>query len=413
VRPADRFDAFLLDLDGVLYRGDDPVPGARETLDALRAAGKSVVFVTNNSWRTPAQVAAKLGGIGIRAEEDEVVTSGQATAAMLRRDAAGSGRDSGLTAYVLGGEGVRTALADAGIEPVDGEPDGVDLVVVGWDRRLTYDRLRTATVLVGRGARLVATNADASYPGPGGELWPGAGAILAAVEAGSRRRAEVAGKPRRPLLDLAVERAGSRNAVVVGDRLETDVVGAANAELPSAFVLTGASSQADLLASEALPAMVLDDLTGLLEDRAVVRFVPATADHDAGIRDLLDRSGLGAEGGWVPDGVTVAGLVDGAVAATAAADVRAPDAYVRSVAVREDLRHQHAGTLAVAAAAREARRWGASTLWLVTETAASFFERLGFEPVDRNVLPAWIAERSHQCRESATAMRRDVAQYGS
>ncbi|HEX2025743.1 MAG TPA: HAD-IIA family hydrolase, partial [Actinomycetota bacterium] len=282
---ADRYDAFLLDLDGVLYRGDDPVEGAPETLEALRSRGKALVFITNNSWRTPDQVAAKLDGMGIRASADEVVTSAEAVAAFLRRETAGG------TAYVLGGEGVRSALARAGLEAVDGEPDRVDVVVVGWDGDLTYDRLRTATVLVGRGARLVATNADASYPAPGGELWPGAGAILAAVETGSGHRATVVGKPRPHLFELAVERAGSSNALVIGDRIETDIVGASEADLESAFVLTGASTPADLLASDSLPTYVLAELPALLREAPRARVAPATAEDEAAIRRLLDGSG--------------------------------------------------------------------------------------------------------------------------
>ncbi|HZB04320.1 MAG TPA: HAD-IIA family hydrolase [Actinomycetota bacterium] len=404
--PADRFDAFLLDLDGVLYRGGDPVEGAPEAVDALRSRSKAVVFVTNNSWRTPAQVAAKLEGMGIHAPPEEVVTSGQATAAQLRRDLGANG----ATAYVLGGEGVRSALADAGIDSADGEPDRVDVVVVGWDRDLTYDRLRTATVLIGRGAGLVATNADPSYPAPGGELWPGAGAILAAVEAGSGRRATVVGKPQRPLFDLAVDRAGSRAALVVGDRIETDIVGAANAGLDSALVLTGASTPADLLVADALPTMVVANLRELTDERTEPSIVRAGSSHQGAVRALLDEMGLTAEPGWDRDAETVVALLDGDVVATSAADVQAEDAYLRSVAVREGLRGTGLGMLMVATVVRNIRRRGAKRLWLVTETAAPFFERLGFAPVERAALPRWIADRSDHCPGSAVTMRRDLAQ---
>jgi phosphoglycolate/pyridoxal phosphate phosphatase family enzyme len=404
--PADRFDAFLLDLDGVLYRGGDPVEGAPEAVDALRSRSKAVVFVTNNSWRTPAQVAAKLEGMGIQARPEEVVTSGQATAAQLRRDLGANG----ATAYVLGGEGVRSALADAGIDSADGEPDRVDVVVVGWDRDLTYDRLRTATVLIGRGAGLVATNADPSYPAPGGELWPGAGAILAAVEAGSGRRATVVGKPQRPLFDLAVDRAGSRAALVVGDRIETDIVGAANAGLDSALVLTGASTPADLLVADALPTMVVADLGELTDERSEPSIVRAETSHQGAVRALLDEMGLSAEPGWDRDAETVVALLDGDVVVTSAADVQAEDAYLRSVAVREGLRGTGLGMLMVATVVRNIRRRGANRLWLVTETAAPFFERLGFAPVERAALPRWIADGSDHCPGSAVAMRRDIAQ---
>jgi N-acetylglutamate synthase-like GNAT family acetyltransferase len=283
-------------------------------------------------------------------------------------------------------------------------------VVVGWDRDLTYDRLRTATVLIGRGAGLVATNADPSYPAPGGELWPGAGAILAAVEAGSGRRATVVGKPQRPLFDLAVDRAGSRAALVVGDRIETDIVGAANAGLDSALVLTGASTPADLLVADALPTMVVANLRELTDERTEPSIVRAGSSHQGAVRALLDEMGLTAEPGWDRDAETVVALLDGDVVATSAADVQAEDAYLRSVAVREGLRGTGLGMLMVATVVRNIRRRGAKRLWLVTETAAPFFERLGFAPVERAALPRWIADRSDHCPGSAVTMRRDLAQ---
>jgi glycerol-1-phosphatase len=399
VNPAERYEAFLLDLDGVLYRGRDPVPGAAETLVTLREMGKRLAFMTNNSWRTPVQVAEKLQGMGIPAEPHEVVTSGQATAGVLAREAAGA------TAYVLGGDGVRSALAEAGIEPVDGVPERVDYVVVGWDGDLTYERLRMATVLVGRGARLVATNDDASYPAPGGELWPGAGAILAAVETGSGRQAVVIGKPHRPLFDLAIERAGSREALVVGDRLETDIEGGAAAGLDSALVLTGASTPADLLDVDAVPTAILRDLPDLLSDRPWAAPRSAEAGELDAVWALAGRS----EGipGWGPEGVWV--TPDGALLATATAEVRGGDAYLRAVATREDVRGLHLGTQVVAAAVRNAAGRDASRCWLLTESAEGYFDRLGFERCERSDLPSWIVTGpAETCPASAVAMRRDL-----
>jgi HAD superfamily hydrolase (TIGR01450 family) len=408
VRPVDRYEAFLLDLDGVLYRGDEPVPGAVETMAELRDAGRRPVFMTNNSWRTPGQVADKLEGMGITATAEDVVTSAQATAALVARE---SGSD-GTIAYVLGGEGARSALQEAGIDTVDGEPDRVGFVVVGWDRDLTYERLRTATVLVGRGARLVATNADASYPAPGGELWPGAGALLAAVETGSGRRATVVGKPHRPLFDLATERAGTRNALVVGDRIETDIAGAAAADLDAALVLTGASTTADLVAADAQPALVLDDVRGLLEDLVDAAIRPAASGDESDVQRLLHQAGLGPHdgGSWERPPTTVVAAEGNSVVATAAVDVEGTDAYLRSVAVREELRAGRLGTRIVAAAVCDARRRGALRVWLVTETAASFFDRLGFERIDRASLPGWMADHSDRCGASAVTMRRDLDQ---
>ncbi|HZP89766.1 MAG TPA: HAD-IIA family hydrolase, partial [Actinomycetota bacterium] len=209
---AERYDCFLLDLDGVVYRGDRPVEGAPEAVARLRAAGRRVVFLTNNSSLTPAQVADKLTRVGVDASPSEVVTSALAAADLLiSRDV--------RSAFVIGEDGIRSALAEAGIDILDGEPARADVVVVGWDRRVDYAKLRTACILVQRGAGLVATNADVSYPTPDGMLWPGAGAILLVVTATTGVEAEVVGKPGAALFEAARRRAEGGRPLVVGDRV--------------------------------------------------------------------------------------------------------------------------------------------------------------------------------------------------
>ena len=406
MRAVDRYDAFLLDLDGVLYRGDEVVPGAGEAVAGLRAAGRRIVFLTNNSARTPDQVADKLAGMGIEARPDEVVTSAQATARVVARLAAEDGRPA--SAFVIGERGVRQALDEAGIEVLEGEPTEAGFVVVGWDRQADYGKLRTATVLVGGGARLVATNPDRSYPAPGGVSWPGAGALLAAVEAASGARATVVGKPHRPLFAEAVGRAGTDRALMVGDRIETDVAGAAAAGLDVALVLTGAARPADLLDRDPVPPMVLADVSELLADRPDVRLRPARREDASELRSLLEGSGLdpGELEGSLPATVVADG---GDSASVAAAPVRGDEAYLHSVAVAEDARGHHLGTLVTAAALRRAAADGARTAYLLTETAEGFFRRLGFEPIDRHALPAWVVERSTACSVNAVAMRRELA----
>ena len=253
---ADAYDAFLLDLDGVLYRGDSPIPEAPETVEALRSLGKRLAFVTNNSSRTPEAVVAHLASVGVDAQPTEVETSSLTTAATL------SDR-SVRRAAVIGEEGLRTALSSAGIQIVAAgeEPDAV---VLGWDRHVTYDDLRDASLAVQRGARLYASNDDVSYPAPDGYTWPGAGAILAALETATGVQAEVFGKPNAPILRAALERAGGGRPLVVGDRLETDIDGAATAGWDSALVLTGISTRAEAEVATPAPTYVLDDLSGLL-----------------------------------------------------------------------------------------------------------------------------------------------------
>jgi HAD superfamily hydrolase (TIGR01457 family) len=253
---ADAYDALLLDLDGVLFRGDEAVPGARETLRALRAGGHRLAFVTNNSARTPEQVVVKLVALGFEASTDEVVSSALATADLLASRGGG-------TAYVVGEEGIRSALAAAGVEVLDGEPAEVAYVVVGWDRRVTYDRLRVASLLVQRGARLVATNADRSFPAREG-LWPGAGALLAVITETTGVEAEIVGKPHAPLYLSAVRRVGGERPLVIGDRLDTDIAGARALGWDSLLVLSGVTDREALERSRERPTYVAEDLSVLL-----------------------------------------------------------------------------------------------------------------------------------------------------
>lgn len=253
---AARYDCLLFDLDGVLYRGDDAVPTAPETMAGLRAARRRVVFLTNNSSRTPEQVAAKLEGLGIAADPGEVVTSALATAELLASRGGG-------TAFVIGQDGVRAALADAGLHVVDGEPDSVDHVVIGFDGEATYAKLKTAGLLVQRGAHLIATNPDGSYPAGDG-LWPGAGALLAVVTTTTGARAEVVGKPFAPLFESARARAGGGRPLVIGDRLDTDVAGAARLGWDSMLVLSGVSREDEIEASGVRPTHVAADVSALL-----------------------------------------------------------------------------------------------------------------------------------------------------
>jgi glycerol-1-phosphatase len=254
---ADPYDAMLLDLDGVLYRWPEPIPGAADAVAALRRAGKRIAFVTNNSSRTPAQVAERLASVGVDAEPEEVVTSALATATILAERGTGS-------AFVIGEGGLLEALADAGIRVANGSSDDVDAVVVGFDRGADYSKLKDASVLVGRGVALVASNADPSFPAPGGESWPGAGALLAAIETTTGVRGEVFGKPEPPLFERALASAGDGRPLVVGDRLDTDIAGALRLGWDSALVLTGDARREDVKGSPWQPTYVVEDLSDLV-----------------------------------------------------------------------------------------------------------------------------------------------------
>jgi len=402
----DRYDALFIDLDGVVYRGDRAVAGAVESLPKVRRRGARILFLTNNSSRTPEEVAGKLEGLGIAARADEVLTSGVATASMLGREG-----PQGRTAFVIGERGIREALEHAGIRILDGEADRADLVVVGWDRSVDYPKLRTAALLVQRGARLVATNADASYPAPDG-LWPGAGAILAAVTTTTGVTPTVVGKPARPLFEEAAELTKATHPLMIGDRLDTDVSGAYGAGWDSLLVFTGASRPSDLLRAEQLPTYVGDDLSAVLRDPPPARFRPAGPADVPGIQALLESAGLSDAGveRRLDETVVCAGRserADGEVVATACLQRIEGFGILRSVAVRDDHRRCGLGMLAVAAAVGTTRDGGLRHISLFTEGAAGFFERLGFRRSDRADLPEPVASSEHaaeECAASATPM---------
>ncbi|MGE5762546.1 MAG: HAD-IIA family hydrolase [Mycobacterium leprae] len=240
---ARRHDVILLDLDGVVYLGDQAAPGAVTALSDARAAGARVAFVTNNASRTPEQVAAHLRALGVDATADDVVTSAQAAVAVAAARFGPAAR-----VLVVGGEGLVAAAAAVGLERVGAADDAPVAVLQGLSLDLAYADLAEATLAVRAGARWIAANPDLTLPTARG-LLPGNGALVAAVAAATGLRPTFCGKPEPPLFAEAVRRTGARCPLVVGDRLDTDIAGAARAGLPSLFVLTGVSRPRDLLAA--------------------------------------------------------------------------------------------------------------------------------------------------------------------
>jgi HAD superfamily hydrolase (TIGR01457 family) len=398
---AERYAAVLVDLDGVMYRGSEAVPGSAAVVDKVRALGTPLLFLTNNSSRTPEAVAAKLEGMGVPASPGEILTSAVATAVMLENEGVG-----GQTAFVVGEEGIKKALARAGVSIRQGEPGSVDLVVVGIDRSADYAKLRTASLLVERGARLIATNGDGSYPAPDG-LWPGAGALLAAIVATTGASPLIVGKPSRPLFEAAQKMTGAQAPLVVGDRLDTDIAGAAAMGWDSLLVWTGAAQPSELVRTTHLPTYVGSDISMLLQDAWPGRFRSANADDAPGIEQLVSASGLNVAGTEQRLPTTIVCGDNGPLTATACVEDFGSAGLLRSVAVRDDLRGQGLGLLVVTAALHEARRRRIHDVALFTETAAPFFERLGFRRIDRSELPTSIqesAQAADECSASAAAM---------
>jgi 4-nitrophenyl phosphatase len=243
---------WVFDLDGVVWLAGQAIPGSAEAVHRLRDAGHRVAFVTNNSTPTVAEYVARLDRAGIEVESDELVTSAQAAASLL---------EPGTQAGCVGGEGVLEALAARGVEVVGVEAKPA-AVVVGRSLRLDFDELAGASTAIRQGARFVATNTDATFPTPHGPE-PGAGALVAYLQVGSGRTAEVAGKPQAAMAELVRSRFGSPD-VVVGDRAETDGAFAARIRAPFVLVLTGVTQRSDLPVDPA-PALVADDLAAAVD----------------------------------------------------------------------------------------------------------------------------------------------------
>ncbi|HVF53999.1 MAG TPA: HAD-IIA family hydrolase [Actinomycetota bacterium] len=259
-------DALVCDLDGVVYRGKEAVPGAPEAIAALKASGVRVLFCTNNSRSTVPQYVDRLMSLGIEARPEEILTSAVVTRDHLRERFPHGGR-----ALVVGGEGLIAAADEAGLTVEDPGASGGDadvdsaaVVVVGWDPGFTYDLMRRAATAVRAGAALIASNSDASFPAEDG-LWPGAGAILASIEVASGAKAYVLGKPHAPMLDAIEHRlSGASKIVAVGDRPDTDLAGASERGWGTVLVLSGVTSAEGALSLDPQPDLVVDDLAAFV-----------------------------------------------------------------------------------------------------------------------------------------------------
>lgn len=258
---AETHDLLMLDLDGVVYVGEQAVPGAPALLDRARQAGLALAFITNNASRPPTAVVEKLGRLGVRAEVEDVVTSAQAAASLLAARHPGGARVA-----VLGAAGLAEALEAAGLTPATVDDPGAVALATGYGPDVPWRDVMRAAVRVRDGLPWTASNADLSLPTPFGEA-PGHGVMVRMIEQFSGVTAEVAGKPERPLLDETVRRVGGQRPLMVGDRLDTDIEGAHRSGIDSLLVLTGVTDLTALVsaAPELRPTYISPDLTGLFE----------------------------------------------------------------------------------------------------------------------------------------------------
>jgi 4-nitrophenyl phosphatase len=248
----------IVDMDGVLWRGDEPVPGLQEFFAFLHERHIGFMLATNNSSRLPEQYTDKLAHLGVQVPPECILTSAQAAAAYLAGQA-----PPGTPVYAIGEEGVRRALEERGFVLTD---EGAAYVVVGWDRQLTWDKLATAALLIHAGAGFIGTNPDTNYPTERGPV-PGNGAQLAALATTTGVKPVVVGKPEPWLYREAMQRLGARpeTTAVIGDRLDTDVSGGVRAGLTTILVMSGIATAADLAASPVKPDIVCQDIGTLVQ----------------------------------------------------------------------------------------------------------------------------------------------------
>ncbi|MEU0957529.1 HAD hydrolase-like protein [Streptomyces niveus] len=286
------YDTALLDLDGVVYAGGEAIEYAIDSLVAARDGGMRLAYVTNNALRTPDAVAAHLTELGVPAEPAEVITSAQAVARLIAEHV-----PAGARVLVIGGEGLRVALRERGLEPVESADDDPAAVAQGYGGPdLPWGRFAEAGYAIARGVPWFASNTDLTIPSARG-IAPGNGAAVEVVRIATGAEPRVAGKPLPPMHRETVLRTGAKRPIVVGDRLDTDIEGAFNGDVDSLLVLTGVTDGAQLLAAEPKhrPTYVDADLRGLL-----------TAQPEVEARD-----GAFGCGGWTASVLDDALVLDG------------------------------------------------------------------------------------------------------
>jgi HAD superfamily hydrolase (TIGR01450 family) len=254
------YDHVIMDIDGCVWIGDELTPRADEAIAALRAGGKGVAFVTNNPRRAAEDYVAKMWRLGIQASPGDIVTVGGATQHLLAETR------QGRTAFVVGSDTLRDHVANAGLKVLNGTDlaTRAEVVVLGGTDDWTFDDVRSAAMSARRNGDLIATSIDPTYPMPDG-FWPGTGALVKAVEVASEQTAIVVGKPEPQLILSALDRLGEGRALMIGDRLDTDIAAARNAHVDAALVLTGgATREQAATAPDPKPVAVADTLADLV-----------------------------------------------------------------------------------------------------------------------------------------------------
>jgi 4-nitrophenyl phosphatase len=253
----------ILDMDGVLWRGETPMPGLVEFFATLSQKHINFVMATNNATKTAVMYTEKLARFGVQVPPEQILTSAETTAVYLSQRYA-----AGTAVYVVGEKGLHNAMTAQGFTIISPEQvqNGATapLVVAGFSRHITYPELAMGALLVHKGATFIGTNPDPSFPSELGPL-PGAGAIIAVIETATGVKPTIIGKPQPTIFQEAVKRLGGTtdNTAMVGDRLTTDIAGGQNAGLATVLLLSGVTSREQAQASPIKPSYICDDITDL------------------------------------------------------------------------------------------------------------------------------------------------------
>ncbi|GIV66228.1 MAG: HAD-IIA family hydrolase [Chloroflexota bacterium] len=249
--------ALILDMDGVLWRGKQPIGNLAEIFERIKSLGLKFTFATNNATGSVKQYVDKLRSFGVDVSPQQIINSPMAVAHYLKQL-----YPEGGAVYWIGETGLIEALEQAGFHYSE---DGVVAVVAGLDRQFTYEKLRKASFLIQKGIPFIGTNPDKTFPSPEG-LTPGAGSILAAIEAASGTPPQIMGKPYPHLFRLALQQMKTQphETLVIGDRLDTDIIGGVNAGCKTALVLTGVTTRAEAEQFQPKPDWIANSLGELV-----------------------------------------------------------------------------------------------------------------------------------------------------
>ncbi|HSE83750.1 MAG TPA: HAD-IIA family hydrolase [Thermodesulfobacteriota bacterium] len=261
------FDNFMIDLDGVVYVGDKPTPDAGETIATLRSLGKSLIFLTNDPRGSSREYSEKLRKMEIMVKPEDIITSSMAVAYYIRENY----KSDGKKAYVVGSEALKQEIRNTGLRLLQGEEaKRSDFVVIGGHSQFNYQEIKIAALAVRNGALFLGTNRDPVYPTEEG-LVPGTGALLAAIEVASGKKAVTAGKPEPVMFEAGMKLLQSQARIaVIGDSLFSDISGGKRAGITTILALTGSTKRNDLSKAEVTPDYVINGLRDLLKEQATV-----------------------------------------------------------------------------------------------------------------------------------------------